>query len=104
MFEGIFRLLQELREATAGIASKHEKEMASLLNSYKNLYSKWLFELRSVICPCLVAFVGVEFKTKSIRGLLEIMISCICGCFGKLVARTSSMNYAMFLHFETLQV
>lgn len=37
---------EELREAAAGIASKHEKEMASLLNSYKNLYSKWLLELR----------------------------------------------------------
>ncbi|GMP81065.1 hypothetical protein CsSME_00035907 [Camellia sinensis var. sinensis] len=37
---------QELREATAKIEPKHESEIASLLNNYKSLYSKWAFELR----------------------------------------------------------
>lgn len=27
---------------------KHEKEARKLMNSYKNLYSKWVFELRYV--------------------------------------------------------
>lgn len=31
------------------IVPKHEKEVASLLKSYKDLYSKWLFELRYVL-------------------------------------------------------
>ncbi|KAJ9674455.1 hypothetical protein PVL29_023790 [Vitis rotundifolia] len=37
---------QELRAAARSIESKHEKEIASLLNSYKSLYPKWVFELR----------------------------------------------------------
>ncbi|GAV62705.1 ORC2 domain-containing protein [Cephalotus follicularis] len=37
---------QELRAATADIEPKHEREIASLINSYKALYSKWVFELR----------------------------------------------------------
>ncbi|KAL6982850.1 Origin recognition complex subunit 2 [Sarracenia purpurea var. burkii] len=36
---------QELREFAANIQPKHESEIASLMNSYKSLYSKWAFEL-----------------------------------------------------------
>lgn len=41
-----FFLLQELRAAASSIESKHEKEIVSLLDSYKSLYPKWVFELR----------------------------------------------------------
>ncbi|KAK1263517.1 Origin recognition complex subunit 2 [Acorus gramineus] len=37
---------KDLRAATSGIVTKHEKEITSLLNSYKDLYSTWLLELR----------------------------------------------------------
>lgn len=37
---------QELRAAVSKIEAKHEKEILSLINSYKSLYSKWVFELR----------------------------------------------------------
>lgn len=37
---------QELRAAAANIELKHEKEINSLVNSYKSLYPKWVFELR----------------------------------------------------------
>ncbi|KAJ6703916.1 ORIGIN RECOGNITION COMPLEX SUBUNIT 2 [Salix viminalis] len=37
---------QELRAAAANIEPKHEKEINSLVNSYKRLYPKWAFELR----------------------------------------------------------
>lgn len=38
--------MQELREAVFNIEPKHEKEIVSLIKSYKSLYSKWDFELR----------------------------------------------------------
>ncbi|KAG0449773.1 hypothetical protein HPP92_015821 [Vanilla planifolia] len=37
---------QALRAALAEIRPKHEEEIASLLRSYKDLYTKWLFELK----------------------------------------------------------
>ncbi|KAK9271174.1 hypothetical protein L1049_026763 [Liquidambar formosana] len=37
---------QELRAAALNIEAKHEKEIVSLMNSYKSLYSKWVFMLR----------------------------------------------------------
>ncbi|XP_050267210.1 origin of replication complex subunit 2 [Quercus robur] len=37
---------QELRAAASNIEPKHEKEVVALMNSYKSLYSKWVFELR----------------------------------------------------------
>ncbi|KAJ9186242.1 hypothetical protein P3X46_005768 [Hevea brasiliensis] len=37
---------QELRAALANIEPKHEKETIALLNSYKKLYPRWVFELR----------------------------------------------------------
>lgn len=37
---------QELRLAASNIEPKHEKEIAALVNDYKSLYPKWLFELR----------------------------------------------------------
>ncbi|KAJ4704720.1 Origin recognition complex, subunit 2 [Melia azedarach] len=36
---------QELRAAASNIEPKHEKEIVSLMNSYKSLYSRWVFEL-----------------------------------------------------------
>ncbi|KAF8406336.1 hypothetical protein HHK36_008423 [Tetracentron sinense] len=37
---------QELSTAASKIITKHEKEIVSLMNRYKNLYPKWGFELR----------------------------------------------------------
>ncbi|CAK9176992.1 unnamed protein product [Ilex paraguariensis] len=37
---------QELRAALSNIEPKHEKEINDLMNTYKSLYSKWVFELR----------------------------------------------------------
>ncbi|XP_076929468.1 origin of replication complex subunit 2-like [Bidens hawaiensis] len=37
---------QDLRTEVSKIEPKHEKEIASLINSYKSLYNEWLFELR----------------------------------------------------------
>ncbi|XP_078165155.1 origin recognition complex second largest subunit 2 [Carex rostrata] len=37
---------QLLRASLSEIPAKHEKEIGSLLESYKSLYSNWLFELR----------------------------------------------------------
>ncbi|XP_030950306.1 origin of replication complex subunit 2 [Quercus lobata] len=37
---------QELRAAASNIEPKHEKEVVALMNSYKSLYSIWVFELR----------------------------------------------------------
>ncbi|XXG72911.1 hypothetical protein AAC387_Pa07g1905 [Persea americana] len=58
---------EELREATAGIASKHEKEMASLLNSYKNLYSKWLLELRCGFSLLIVVVINGYLQPINIK-------------------------------------
>ncbi|KAG6674733.1 hypothetical protein I3842_15G059600 [Carya illinoinensis] len=37
---------QELRAAASNIEPKHEKEIVALMNSYKSMYPKWVFELR----------------------------------------------------------
>ncbi|XP_057973659.1 origin of replication complex subunit 2 [Malania oleifera] len=37
---------QELRAAASNLETKHEKEIFSLMNSYRSLYSNWVFELR----------------------------------------------------------
>ncbi|KAI7748478.1 hypothetical protein M8C21_009301 [Ambrosia artemisiifolia] len=37
---------QDLRAEVSNIEPKHEKEIASLIDSYKSLYNEWLFELR----------------------------------------------------------
>ncbi|XP_024967001.1 origin of replication complex subunit 2 [Cynara cardunculus var. scolymus] len=37
---------QDLRAEVSNIEPKHEKEIASLINSYKSLYNEWVFELR----------------------------------------------------------
>ncbi|KAG4155609.1 hypothetical protein ERO13_D03G122500v2 [Gossypium hirsutum] len=39
---------KELREASANIEPKHQNDVADLINSYKSLYPKWLFDLRSL--------------------------------------------------------
>ncbi|KAG4158182.1 hypothetical protein ERO13_D02G104501v2, partial [Gossypium hirsutum] len=38
--------LQELREASTNIEPKHQNDVANLINSYKSLYPKWVFDLR----------------------------------------------------------
>nr|KJB30116.1 hypothetical protein B456_005G130400 [Gossypium raimondii] len=35
----------ELREASANIEPKHQNDIADLINSYKSLYPKWVFDL-----------------------------------------------------------
>ncbi|KAL7207871.1 hypothetical protein ACSBR1_029759 [Camellia fascicularis] len=62
---------QELREATAKIEPKHESEIASLLNNYKSLYSKWAFELRHVLTCGSINFPLLIFCKK-----LELL--CVC--------------------------
>lgn len=42
----LFVNLQDLRGELCNIEPKHEKEVASLINSYKSLYNEWVFELR----------------------------------------------------------
>lgn len=37
---------EELREAVANLEMKHAKEVKALIESYKTLYDKWVFELR----------------------------------------------------------
>ncbi|KAA3471930.1 origin of replication complex subunit 2 isoform X1 [Gossypium australe] len=37
---------QELREASANLEPKHQNDVADLINSYKSLYPKWVFDLR----------------------------------------------------------
>ncbi|PPD80150.1 hypothetical protein GOBAR_DD22928 [Gossypium barbadense] len=37
--------LKELREASANIEPKHQNDVAYLINSYKSLYLKWVFDL-----------------------------------------------------------
>ncbi|KAK2657919.1 hypothetical protein Ddye_010971 [Dipteronia dyeriana] len=37
---------QELRAEASNVEPKHEREIESLMESYKSLYSKWVFELR----------------------------------------------------------
>ncbi|TYH80743.1 hypothetical protein ES332_D03G152900v1 [Gossypium tomentosum] len=39
-------LIMELREASANIEPKHQNDVADLINSYKSLYQKWVFDLR----------------------------------------------------------
>lgn len=40
--------VQELRAAAANIEPKHEKEIIALVNSYKKMFPRWVFELRFV--------------------------------------------------------
>ncbi|KAK1347901.1 hypothetical protein POM88_055014 [Heracleum sosnowskyi] len=47
---------QELREVVSNIEPKHEKEIVSLIKSYKSLYSKWAFELRAGLGLLLYGF------------------------------------------------
>ncbi|KAB1669094.1 hypothetical protein ES319_1Z076200v1 [Gossypium barbadense] len=42
---------KELREASANIEPKHQNDVADLINSYKSLYPKWVFDLRKGILP-----------------------------------------------------
>lgn len=55
---------QELRETAFNIETKHEKEIAELLNDYKTMYPKWVFELR-----CGFGLLMYGFGSK--KGLIE---------------------------------
>lgn len=39
-------VFQELRETASNIETKHAKEISELLDGYKTMYPKWVFELR----------------------------------------------------------
>ncbi|XP_008805253.1 origin of replication complex subunit 2 [Phoenix dactylifera] len=69
---------QVLRAAVPEIVPKHEKEIASLVKSYKDLYSKWLFELR-----CGFGLLMYGFGSKKI--LLEDFASSALTDFGVVV-------------------
>lgn len=69
---------QVLRAAVHGIVPKHEKETASLLKTYKDMYSKWLFELR-----CGFGLLMYGFGSKKI--LLEDFASSTLTDFGVVV-------------------
>ncbi|KAK8293477.1 hypothetical protein V6Z11_D06G191500 [Gossypium hirsutum] len=49
---------QELREASANIEPKHHNDVADLINSYKSLYPKWVFDLSKHYTRDCVDFVG----------------------------------------------
>ncbi|KAL0720897.1 hypothetical protein Bca4012_035496 [Brassica carinata] len=55
---------QELRETACNIETKHEKEIYELLNEYKTMYPKWVFELR-----CGFGLLMYGFGSK--KGLIE---------------------------------
>ncbi|TYI49519.1 hypothetical protein E1A91_D12G041000v1 [Gossypium mustelinum] len=40
---------KELREASANIEPKNQNDVADLINSYKSLYPKWVFDLRGSV-------------------------------------------------------
>ncbi|KAJ0975953.1 hypothetical protein J5N97_017918 [Dioscorea zingiberensis] len=67
-----------LRAEASRIEPKHEKEIARLLKSYKDLYSKWLFELR-----CGFGLLMYGFGSKKV--LLEDFASTSLTDFGVLV-------------------
>ncbi|XP_020250432.1 origin of replication complex subunit 2 [Asparagus officinalis] len=69
---------QVLRAAASTILTKHEKEIEALLRRYKDMYSKWLFELR---CGFGLLFYG--FGSKKV--LLEDFASTSLTDFGVLV-------------------
>ncbi|KAL5992759.1 Origin recognition complex subunit 2 [Asimina triloba] len=69
---------QELRAAASRITPKHEEEMACLLNKYKGLYPKWLFELR-----CGFSLLMYGFGSK--RVLLEDFASTVLTDFSVVV-------------------
>ncbi|PPD71572.1 hypothetical protein GOBAR_DD31532 [Gossypium barbadense] len=53
---------KELREASANIEPKHQNDVANLINSYKSLYPKWVFDLRNLYH--LLAALRELFKAK----------------------------------------
>lgn len=69
---------QVLRAAASEIIPKHEKEIASLLKSYKDFYPKWLFELR-----CGFGLLMYGFGSK--KNLLEDFASTTLTDFGVVV-------------------
>ncbi|XP_039114323.1 origin of replication complex subunit 2 isoform X1 [Dioscorea cayenensis subsp. rotundata] len=69
---------QVLRAETSRIKEKHEKEIALLLKSYKDLYPKWLFELR-----CGFGLLMYGFGSKKV--LLEDFASTSLTDYGALV-------------------
>jgi len=66
---------QELREAIANIEPKHESEIASLMNSYKSLYSKWAFELS---CGFSLLMYGFGSKKALIEDFASTALSEYC--------------------------
>ncbi|XP_074564589.1 origin of replication complex subunit 2 isoform X2 [Curcuma longa] len=69
---------QVLRKAVFDIPPKHEKEIEQLTKSYRNLYPKWLFELR-----CGFGLLMYGFGSK--KALLEDFASTSLTDFGVVV-------------------
>ncbi|OAY66704.1 Origin of replication complex subunit 2, partial [Ananas comosus] len=69
---------QVLRTSLAGIATKHEKEIKALLKRYKDLYPRWLFELR-----CGFGLLMYGFGSKKV--LLEDFASTTLTDYGVIV-------------------
>ncbi|KAL1119157.1 hypothetical protein V6Z11_D01G085100 [Gossypium hirsutum] len=59
---------KELREASANIEPKHQNDVADLINSYKSLYPKWVFDLRTDI------FVLCDFNYRRVKEIVPLEV------------------------------
>ncbi|KAH0663151.1 hypothetical protein KY284_028082 [Solanum tuberosum] len=71
---------EELREVAASIEPKHEKEVNELISSYKSLYSKWLFVLRSGFALLMYGFGSKkalieDFASKSLTEYSVVVVN-----------------------------
>ncbi|KAG9442897.1 hypothetical protein H6P81_018751 [Aristolochia fimbriata] len=90
---------QELRAAMFETVGKHEKEISLLMNSYRELYSKWLFELR-----CGFGLLMHGFGSKKL--LLEDFASTALTEYGVVVIngylQSVNINHAVIAMAELL--
>ncbi|XP_019231798.1 PREDICTED: origin of replication complex subunit 2-like isoform X1 [Nicotiana attenuata] len=71
---------EELREVAANIEPKHEKEVNDLINSYKSLYSEWLFVLRCGFALLMYGFGSKkalieDFATRSLTEYSVVVVN-----------------------------
>ncbi|CAA6664155.1 unnamed protein product [Spirodela intermedia] len=71
---------QVLRTTLSGLPVKHGKEIKTLLNSYKDLYPEWLFELRCCLGVLTYGFGSKktlleDFATSSLTNLGAVVIN-----------------------------
>nr|XP_009801895.1 PREDICTED: origin recognition complex subunit 2-like isoform X2 [Nicotiana sylvestris] len=71
----------ELREVAANIEPKHEKEVNDLINSYKSLYSEWLFVLRCGFALLMYGFGSKKalIEDSATRSLTEYSVVVVNG-------------------------